>query len=146
MQNAAKILYLTSWLSIMTPSNNQLDSLFAVLANKYRRAIIQRLSLQPSSISELADDLGLSLPAIHKHIALLEEAKYVQRRKGGRTYFIALKRTGLQVAQDWVNQFHTYWGSDDESLENYVKSIENKKLIISNKNLKTGYEKVRISI
>ncbi len=130
----------------MIPSNNQLDSLFAVLANKHRRAIIQRLSLQPSSISELADDLGLSLPAIHKHIALLEEAKYVQRKKSGRTYFIALKRTGLLVAQDWVNQFHTYWGSDDESLENYVKSIENKKLIISNKNLKTKYEKVRVSL
>ena len=130
----------------MSLSNNQLDSLFAVLANKYRRTIIQRLSLQPSSISELADELRLSLPAIHKHLALLEEAKYVQRKKSGRTYFIALKRTGLLVAQDWVNQFHTYWGSDDESLENYVRSIENKKSIISKKNIKTAYEKIHVSL
>ena len=130
----------------MSVSKNQLNTLFAVLASEHRRAIIQQLSLQPHSISELADQLKLSLPAIHKHIALLEEANYVQRKKSGRTYFLALKRVGLQVAQDWINQFHVYWGSDTDSLENYVKSIERKKMLVDKKKQKSKYEKVPVSL
>lgn len=126
----------------MNKTNKQLDILFITLANKYRREIIKHLSLQPSSISELADKLNISLPAIHKHIAFLEEGGYVRRKKSGRTYFLALNRDGLLSAQKWVNQFQAFWGSDDETLENYVSSIEKRKLKTKN----NSYEKIRISI
>ncbi|MDH3426169.1 MAG: metalloregulator ArsR/SmtB family transcription factor [Acidimicrobiia bacterium] len=99
------------------------DRVFEALANGHRREIVFALSLQPRSISELASLRGLSLPAIHKHIRVLEDAGLVMRRKSGRTNFLALSRGPLREVQDWVEQFHPYWGSDRETLENYVRQM-----------------------
>jgi len=108
----------------MTDPKVQLDTALTALANEHRRAIIEALGLQPHSISRLAEMRGLSLPAIHKHITVLEEAGIVNRRKTGRTNYLALRRDGLQAAQEWLGQFHTYWGSDKETLENYVAHLD----------------------
>jgi DNA-binding transcriptional ArsR family regulator len=62
----------------------------------------------------------LSLPAIHKHVKVLENAGLVTRKKTGRTTFLTLDRTAMRGLQEWLAQFHTYWGSDEESLENYT--------------------------
>ena len=97
-----------------------LSPVFDALANAHRREIIRLLALQPRSISQLADHLGLSLPAIHKHIRVLEEAAMVRRRKLGRTNFLALEREPLRRLQDWVEQFHPWWGTEAETLENYA--------------------------
>jgi DNA-binding transcriptional ArsR family regulator len=106
---------------------HDLDKIFEALANKHRREIIRVLSLQPSSISQLASMRGLSLPAIHKHIKLLEDAGLIRRKKIGRTNFLALNRESLRGLQDWVMQYHTYWGSDEETLENYAQYLEKEK-------------------
>jgi len=66
---------------------------------------------------------GLSLPAIHKHIKVLEKADMVMRMKIGRTNFLALKREGLRCLQDWLRQYQVYYGSDEESLENYAQYL-----------------------
>lgn len=100
-----------------------LDTVFEALANKHRREIIQFLSLQPCSISQLATMRSLSLPAIHKHIKLLEKANLILRRKIGRTNFLTLNRKSLRGLQDWLMQYHTYWGSDEETLENYAQYL-----------------------
>ena len=100
-----------------------LDGVFEALANKHRREIIYILSLQPYSISQLASMRGLSLPAIHKHIKVLENAGIIRRRKIGRTNFITLNRESLRGLQDWLMQYHTYWGSNEETLENYGKYL-----------------------
>ena len=96
-----------------------LDLVFGALANRHRREIVHLVALQPYSISRLAERRGLSLQAIHKHIRVLERAGLIQRRKIGRANFVALKRTSLRGLQDWVGQYHVYWGTDDETLENY---------------------------
>ena len=108
----------------MEYESKRLDAVFTALANKQRRAIVYRLSLQPSSISGLANELKLSLPAIHKHITILEQAKCLQRKKSGRSNFLALNRDALSALREWIGQYHAYWGSNRESLENYVKWIE----------------------
>jgi DNA-binding transcriptional ArsR family regulator len=100
-----------------------LDSIFEALANKHRREIIDALSLQPYSISQLASMRDLSLPAIHKHIKVLEKAGLIIRKKTGRTNFLALNRKSLRGLQDWVLQYHTYWGSDEETLDNYAEYL-----------------------
>ncbi len=97
-----------------------LDHLFEALANKHRREIIYVLSLQPCSISQLASMQGLSLPAIHKHIKILEKGDLILRKKIRRTNFLAINRKSLRALQDWLGQYHTYWGSDAETLENYA--------------------------
>lgn len=118
----------------MKYESKQLDAVFIALANKYRRAIVYRLSLQPSSISNLAYELKLSLPAIHKHIRVLERASLLQRRKSGRSNFLALNRDGLTALRHWIGQYHAYWGSNKESLENYIQWIEKGEYKINQRN------------
>ena len=100
-----------------------LDRLFEALANKHRREIVYVLALQPHSISHLAELRGLSLPAIHKHIKILEDAGMVARRKVGRTNVLTLNRTSLRGLQQWLSQYQAYWGSDHETLENYESFV-----------------------
>jgi DNA-binding transcriptional ArsR family regulator len=100
-----------------------LDGVFAALAGRHRREILVALSLQPCAISRLAEMRGLSLPAIHKHIRALEEAGLVIRRKLGRTNVLALNRTPLRLLQEWVGQFHPYWGDERETLQNYARAL-----------------------
>ena len=85
-----------------------LDTVFEALANKHRREFIYVLGLQPCSISQLASMRGLSLPAIHKHIKILENAGMIRRNKIGRINFLTLNRESLRALQDWLMQYHTY--------------------------------------
>ncbi len=101
----------------------ELDNIFEALANKHRREIIYVLSLQPYSISKLASMRNLSLPAIHKHIEILEKGGLIIRKKIGQTNFLTLNRAALRGLQDWVMQYHTYWGNDEATLENYVQYL-----------------------
>jgi DNA-binding transcriptional ArsR family regulator len=98
---------------------DELDRVLEALANRHRREIIYVLGLQPCSINRLAEMRGLSLPAIHKHIKVLESAGMIHRRKHGRTNYLTLNRQSLAHLQEWVAQFHPYWGSDEATLENY---------------------------
>lgn len=84
-----------------------LDNVFEALANKHRREIIYVLSLQPCSISKLAFLRNLSLPAIHKHIEVLEKGGMVTRRKIGQTNFLILNRDSLRGLQDWLIRINT---------------------------------------
>ena len=102
---------------------DDLDAVFAALANPYRRRIVELLALQPASIQQLARQLGLSLTAINRHIHVLEDAALVRRKKSGRVNFLAIRRGSLQLLQHWAQPFHSYWGSDEDSLDNYVDSI-----------------------
>lgn len=101
-----------------------LDSVLEALANPHRREIVYVLGLQPCAISQLARMRGLSLPAIHKHIKILENAGLVSRRKAGRTTYLTLNPRRLRPLQDWAAQFHTYWGSDQASFENYRSYLD----------------------
>lgn len=108
-------------------NSRDLDKVFEALASKHRREIIYVLGLQPYSISQLASMRHLSLPAIHKHIKLLENAGMIIRKKTGQTNFVTLQRESLIGLQDWLMQYHTYWGSSGETLENYSQYLTEKK-------------------
>jgi DNA-binding transcriptional ArsR family regulator len=106
-----------------------LDDVFEALSHKHRREIIYLLGLQPCSIGQLASMRDLSLPAIHKHIKVLESAGMITRKKVGRTNFLTLNRESLRGLQQWAMQFHTYWGSDNATLENYAQNMGIKKQV-----------------
>lgn len=108
----------------MAPESKDLDEIFEALANKHRRAIVYAVGLQPYSITQLAAQRDLSLPAIHKHIKILESAGLVVRRKMGRTNFLTLDPRSVQVLQDWLQQYHTHWGSDQATFTNYANYLE----------------------
>lgn len=103
----------------MSEVPDDLDRLFGALANRHRREMVHLLGLGPHSISRLADIRGLSLPAINKHVRVLEEAGMIRRRKLGRTTFLTLDRASIRSLQAWLNRYHAYWGTEKESLENY---------------------------
>ena len=109
---------------MITNNAKRLDQVLAALANEKRRRIVYSLGLQPASIGQLAKRERSSLPAIHRHLKVLEKAKLVRRTKSGRVNFLALDRTGLLLMQDWIAQYHAYWGTEEETLENYVASID----------------------
>jgi DNA-binding transcriptional ArsR family regulator len=105
------------------PAAVDLDVVLAALANRHRRAIVHLVGLRPWSISRLADERGLSLPAIHKHLAILEGAGLVVRHKRGRTTFLTIGRAPLASLQAWLGDFHSYWGSDEATFDNYAEHL-----------------------
>lgn len=107
-------------------TQKSLDNIFEALGNQHRREIIYALSLQPHSISQLAHMRELSLPAIHKHIKILENAELINDKKTGRTHFLTINRLALQGLQEWLMQYQPYWGNDKETLENYKQYLKKK--------------------
>ncbi len=117
-------IYLTTLLSMTTRNVKKVDQVFGALANERRRHIVSTLSLQPASIGQLANQQRSSLPAIHRHIKVLERGKLVRRKKSGRVNFLALDRSGLLLIQNWIQQYQAYWGTQEETLENYIAGIK----------------------
>ncbi|HSW88771.1 MAG TPA: winged helix-turn-helix domain-containing protein [Candidatus Saccharimonadales bacterium] len=107
-------------------NTQSLDLIFEALASKHRREIIHALGLQPHSISQLAGQQNLSLPAIHKHIKLLENAGMIMRKKIKQTNFLTLNKDSLRGLQNWLMQYHAYWGNGKETLENYTDYLSRK--------------------
>lgn len=104
-------------------NQQQLSAVFDALSNDKRREIVMTLSFHPATVAQLAEEHGLSLPSIHRHIRTLEEAQLLQRRKVGRVNFVAIKRPALAAAQAWLAQYNLEFGNDDESLENYIAHL-----------------------
>jgi DNA-binding transcriptional ArsR family regulator len=101
-----------------------LDKILDALANQKRRAIIHDLSLQPSTVKHLASNHRLTLPAIHKHIRILENSKLILRKKSGRTNFVALNSNSLALAQNWISQYHVAWSNPKATLDNYITRLQ----------------------
>ncbi len=93
-----------------------LDEVLVALANSQRRRMVEVLALRPTTVSDLAGQVGLSLPAIHRHVRVLEAARLVRRRKTGRSTVLALDRAGLRLVHGWVTGFTPWWGTDAETL------------------------------
>ena len=100
-----------------------LDTIFSALGHTKRRAMVLQLGFNPATVKKLADEYKVSLPAMHKHIRMLEEASLIQRKKVGRTNFVAINRTGILAAQNWLGMFHAHWGTNEETLENYIEHL-----------------------
>lgn len=109
---------------MLSISSSKLDAVFTALANPTRRAIVDTLAFRPATVTQLAAEHKVSLPAIHRHIRVLEQADLLQRRKVGRVNFVAQKRAGLRAAQDWLGQYKTEFGNDDETLSNYIAALK----------------------
>lgn len=97
-----------------------LTSTFAALADPTRRAMVDRLSKGEATVSELAAPHDMSLPAITKHIGVLEGAGLVSRRKEGRTVTCALVGEPLDAAQHWIAEQTRFWSATLDRLDHFV--------------------------
>lgn len=108
----------------ITSDQAELDTILSALAHHKRRSIIRDLSFQPATVKQLAERQEISLPAIHKHIRILEQSQLILRKKVGRTNFVALNAHTLNILKDWIMQYHTKWGSVDATLDNYISKMQ----------------------
>jgi DNA-binding transcriptional ArsR family regulator len=99
-----------------------LDRTFAALADPTRRAIVERLARGEASVSQLARPFRMSLPAVGKHLAVLEEAGLVHSRKRGRVRTCRLEPRPLRRASHWIERHRAFWLRQFESLDRYLKA------------------------
>jgi len=97
-----------------------LDSTFGALADPTRRAILASLMLGETSLSDLAGPHRMSLPAVMKHVRVLQNAGLVSQKKIGRTRFCQLAPTPLKQAEDWIAQYRRFWEGAFDSLERFL--------------------------
>ena len=98
-----------------------LDRTFAALADPTRRDVLDRLTLAPASITELARPYGISLPGMLKHVRILEEAELVTTRKQGRTREVSLAPEPMDDASRWMELHRQRWERRLDRLEALVE-------------------------
>jgi DNA-binding transcriptional ArsR family regulator len=86
-----------------------LDSVFQALADPTRRAMVERLTRGPASVSELASPLAMSLSAVVQHLAVLEQSGLVRTAKVGRVRTCQVEPTVLRTAESWIAERRTTW-------------------------------------
>jgi DNA-binding transcriptional ArsR family regulator len=101
-----------------------LDKTFAALADPTRRAILARLAQGDASVSELAAPFAMSLPAISKHLRVLEQAGLVQRAKDGRVHRLRLVAQPLNEAAAWIARYRQFWERQLAALADYLQDVE----------------------
>lgn len=105
-----------------TRSDRALDRLFGALADPTRRNLLARLALGPSKVTDLARPYRMSLPAVSKHLRVLESAGLVARRVDGRVHRLRLDGRSLEEVERWLDPFRSYWASTLRSLQRTVES------------------------
>lgn len=101
-------------------SSAQLDAVFAALSDPTRRSIVQRLSADGATVTELAEPFDISLPAISKHLRVLQDAGLISRTKDGRVHRLRIEVDALKEAIAWLDQYRHFWELQLDALEQYV--------------------------
>lgn len=99
-----------------------LDATFSALADPTRRAILSRLALGGATVTELARPFDVSLPAISKHLRVLEDAGLMARERRGRTHHCRLVAAPLRAASDWLLFYQRFWEGSFDSLAEFLAS------------------------
>jgi DNA-binding transcriptional ArsR family regulator len=112
-----------------TVVNNQkkISSVFAALADPTRRRIMERLSSRGERrVTALAKPFRISLPAISRHLHVLERARLIQRRRQGRIHFIRTRTAGIREAQKWLMRCALEWDSRFDAIDKLLAEGERK--------------------
>ncbi|MDI3259839.1 MAG: metalloregulator ArsR/SmtB family transcription factor [Sinobacteraceae bacterium] len=102
------------------PESAALDATFAALADPTRRALLEQLAHGATPVSALAAPHAISLPAVSKHLAVLEHAGLVRREKSGRVVYCRLHAAPLQAADEWLNRYQVFWRERLDALAHYL--------------------------
>jgi DNA-binding transcriptional ArsR family regulator len=109
----------------MVNYNGRLDRTFAALVDPTRRAILARLEREDSaSISTLAQPFAIKLPAVMKHLGVLDDAGLITRSKLGRTVTVRLRPEPMREAIDWLRRYERFWSKRLDRLAVYAESKE----------------------
>jgi DNA-binding transcriptional ArsR family regulator len=115
---------------MQTISPDPLSATFAALADPTRRAILARLASGEASVTQLAEPFEMSMPAVSKHLKVLERAGLIARSREAQWRPCRLEATPLKHAADWVEEYRRFWEQSFDRLDEYLgelKQIELKK-------------------
>ena len=101
-----------------------LDAVFSALADPTRREILARLSQGEASVGELAEPFEISLPAVSKHLGVLEDAGLLTRRRAGRVHHCSLAPEPMEDALRWIARYGKFWEAQFDSLEDYLSESD----------------------
>src|SRR3954471_12477451 len=107
-----------------TLDDERLDETFAALANSTRRAILARLARGEANVNELAEPFDMTLPAISKHIKVLERAGLVVRGQRAQYRPCFLEATPLEEVSTWAEQYRPVWESSFDRMDGYLRQLQ----------------------
>ncbi|HEV3035497.1 MAG TPA: metalloregulator ArsR/SmtB family transcription factor [Solirubrobacteraceae bacterium] len=102
------------------PVESDVDLLFHALADSTRRAMVDRLTRGPASVSELARPFDMSLPAVVQHLHVLEASGLVRSQKLGRVRTCTVEPAALRTAERWIAERRTFWEQSLDRLGEYL--------------------------
>ncbi len=101
-------------------NDSRLDATFHALADPTRRGILAQLAQDEASVGELAAPYDMSLPAISKHLKVLESAGFLVREKDGRVHRCRLEPAPMKEVADWIDQYRRFWEGQLDRLADYL--------------------------
>ncbi len=119
-------------MSFAAPTSDQLSSTFAALADPTRRAILARLIEGHASVTELAEPFEMSLPAVSKHLKVLERAGLISRGREAQWRPCRLTANPLREVADWVEHYRRFWTQSFDRLEDYLRDLQAKTSLETN--------------
>jgi DNA-binding transcriptional ArsR family regulator len=103
------------------PEDDRLDRVFHALADRTRRAMLARLEQAPANITELAAPFAMSLPAVSKHLRVLEAAGLATRLVDGRVHCCSFEPAPLREVDAWLAHYRGFWGETLDALAEFVR-------------------------
>ena len=104
--------------------SDHLSTVFSALADPTRRAILARLALGETSVTELAQPFAISLPAISKHLKVLEGAGLITRSREAQWRPCRIDPKNLKPVSDWLDQYRLLWEERFDQLDDYLKQVQ----------------------
>ena len=101
-----------------------LDATFAALADPTRRAILARLALGETSVTDLAKPFEMSMPAVSKHLKVLENAGLITRSREAQWRPCRIEPRALKEVDDWLERYRAFWEEKFDQLDIYLKKIQ----------------------
>ena len=108
------------------PAQERLDGIFTALADPTRRAIIARLARGEASVNELAAPFEMSLPAVSKHLKVLERAGLVERGRDRQRRPARLVGDPLKEVAEWTDGYRRFWEESYERLDEYLEELKDR--------------------
>lgn len=108
----------------MLNHSDRIDTIFQALGEPVRRGMITRLAAGPASVSQIAEPLEMSLPAVMQHIAVLEASGLVRTQKIGRVRTCTLAPDALKLAQEWISEQRAMWERRLDQLGRYLDETD----------------------
>jgi DNA-binding transcriptional ArsR family regulator len=104
--------------------HDPISNTFSALADPTRRAILARLALGETSVTELAEPFEMSMPAVSKHLRVLENAGLVERSRQAQYRPVKLRAEPLRQAWGWIEEYRQFWEESFDRLDAYLKRLQ----------------------